>query len=35
MLPLPAEDQLIEPGFAFAAATSSFRLLNGAWAFAR
>src|SRR6185295_16266100 len=35
MLPLPAEPKLIAPGLAFACATSSLKLLNGAAAFAR
>ena len=35
MLPLPAEEKLIEPGLAFAAATSSWKLLKGAALFAR
>ena len=35
MLPLPAEPKLMAPGLAFACATSSWKLLNGACAVAR
>jgi len=35
MLPLPAEPNVMVFGFAFAAAISSLKLLNGAAAFAR
>ncbi len=35
MLPFPAEPKVMLPGFAFAAAISSRKLLNGACALAR